>query len=71
MATDSRSIRHFSLSNPEGPDQGNVPRLLRRLAELIEESDPVEVQDVTFQTEITADGPWHSMTVYFHPSDEE
>jgi hypothetical protein len=71
MATDSWPILHFSLSNPEGPDQGNVPRLLRRLAELIEESGPGEVQDVTFQTAITANGPRHSMTVYFHPPDEE
>jgi hypothetical protein len=23
------------------------------------------VQDVTFGTEVTEDGPWHSMTVYF------
>jgi hypothetical protein len=68
MVTESWSIRHFSQSNPEGAEQGDVPRLLRRVADSIEALGPVEVQDVTFQTEITAEGPWHSMTVYFHPS---
>jgi hypothetical protein len=32
---------------------------------------PVEVQDLTFHTEITAEGPWHSMIVYFHRPDDE
>jgi hypothetical protein len=71
MVTESWLVRHFSQSNPEGPEQGDIPRLLRRVADSIEALGAVEVQDVTFETEHTANGPWHSMTVYFHSSDEE
>lgn len=71
VTTESWSIRHFSQANPEGPEHGDVPRLLRLVADSIEELGEVEVQDVTFHTEINEDGPWHSMTVYFHRPDDE
>jgi hypothetical protein len=58
------TIRHFSQANPAGPGQGDVRALLARVGATLEKLGPVEVQDVTFHTEITADGPWHSMTVY-------
>jgi hypothetical protein len=63
-------IHHFSLANPKGHGQDDVPALLRRLAEAVDELGPVEVQDITFDTEVTEDGPWHSMTVYFHKPGE-
>jgi hypothetical protein len=65
--TQSWSIEHFSQANPKGSGQGDVPALLRRVADSIEELGPVRVQDVTFGTEMTADGPWHHLSVYFHP----
>jgi hypothetical protein len=69
MTTEHWDIRHFSQSNPRGNGQGDVPGLLRRVAESIEGLGDVEVQDITFATEATEDGPWHSMTVYFHRRD--
>jgi hypothetical protein len=65
---ESWTVRHFSQSNPKGPGQGNVPALLRRLAETIEQLGAISVQDITFGTEITAGGQWHHMTVYFNSS---
>ena len=63
-------IRHFSLANRVGPGQADVPALLRSVAESIEAHGAVEVQDITFETEVTEDGPCHSMTVYFsYPGD--
>ena len=67
---ESWTIRHFSQGNPKGPGQGDVPALLRRVADNIERRGAVEVQDITFGTEITEDGPWHHLTVYFHDADE-
>jgi len=63
----SWTINHFTQSNPGGPEQvRHVPALLRRVATSIEELGPVEIQDITFGTTITAEGPEHSLTVYFH-----
>ena len=67
--TESWAVRHFSQANPRGPGQDDVPALLRRVADSIERLGPVEVQDVTFGTEVTEDGPWYSLTVYFHEQD--
>ncbi|MGI5171776.1 hypothetical protein ACQEU3_46265 [Spirillospora sp. CA-253888] len=66
---DSWSVRHFSQANPKGPGQGDVPALLRRVADSIEELGRVEVQDLLLHQEITAEGPWTNLTVYFHPAD--
>lgn len=68
-APESWTVRHFSQSNAKGPGQGDVPALLRRVAETIEQLGAIAVQDITFGTEITADGQWHHMTVYFHDDD--
>lgn len=58
-------VLHFSQANPRGPGQGDVPRLLRLIADTIESLE-ARVQDIVFRTEVTEDGPWHSMTVYYH-----
>jgi hypothetical protein len=63
---ESWTIRNFAQSNPKGEGQGDVPELLRRVARSIEELGDVSVQDITFGTEITEDGPWQHLTVYFH-----
>ncbi len=67
---ESSTIRNFSQANPRGPGQDDVPALLRRVAQSIEELGDVRVQDVTFGTEVTEDGPWHDLTVYFHFRDD-
>jgi hypothetical protein len=59
----------FTQNNPEGEGQGNVPALLRRIADTLEELGPVEVMDVVYHPHITGDGDWPNMTVYFHRLD--
>ncbi|WP_431995987.1 hypothetical protein [Streptomyces griseoflavus] len=66
---ESWTIRHFSQANPPGTGQADVPALLRRVADSIESLGPVEVQDLVMHTEVTADGPWPSLTVYFHDAE--
>jgi len=59
------TIGHFSQSNPSGANQGDVPALLRRVADTIEGLGDVEIHDLTFGTDVNEDGPWHRITVYF------
>ena len=56
---------HFSQANPNGPGQDDVPSLLRRVADTIEGLGDVEVLDLIMHTEITEDGDWPNLTVYF------
>jgi hypothetical protein len=56
---------HFSQSNPSGKDQENVPALLRRVADTLEEMKIVDVFDIIMHTDVNADGNWHSLTVYY------
>jgi len=63
---DNWTIFHFSQSNPDGPGQGDVPALLRRVADSIEALGEVMVEDITFSTDPTADERDLSMTVYYH-----
>lgn len=64
--------RHFSLSNPRGKHETDLPRLLRRVAEQIEEMGikPMDLLDLTVSSEITDRGPWWSVTVYWSPYDK-
>jgi hypothetical protein len=57
---------HFSLANPRGEGQGDVPLLLRRAAAVIERYGPVEVADLILHTDVNEFGNWPSVTVYFH-----
>lgn len=66
----SWTVRHFSQANPRGKGQGDVPALMRRVAGDIEQLGPVEVQDIVFSTEITEEGGWPSLTVYFHAAED-
>ncbi|MGB9112030.1 MAG: hypothetical protein WCF24_04805 [Acidimicrobiales bacterium] len=68
---ESWTIQNFSLALPEGTDRSDVPALLRRLADKLEEYGSIDVQDLTFGTEVTADGYVHHVTVYFHRSDDQ
>jgi hypothetical protein len=65
LMTESSTCRHFSQSNPVGPEQGDVPALLRRVADSIEALGDVQVQDLVLHTDVNEDGDWHSLTVYF------
>jgi len=68
MNADAWTCSHFSLANPRGWTQGDLPRLLRRLATRIAAlGQDAMVLDVTFNDEITEDGPWWSATVYYAP----
>jgi hypothetical protein len=65
---DKWTIFHFSQSNAAGDGQGDVPPLLRRVADTLEELGDVQVQDVTFSSEVTEGEDDLTMTVYYHPS---
>lgn len=62
----SWTINHFSQSNPAGAGQGDVPALLRRLADRAALGD-VRVEDITFSTSVTDGEGDLTMTVYHHP----
>ncbi|GIH93777.1 hypothetical protein ACFFMN_16505 [Planobispora siamensis] len=65
------TMRHFSRANPKGPEQGDVPALLRSVVDSIEELGNVEIYDLIMHNEITEDGHWPSITVYFdYPSND-
>lgn len=63
---------HFSQANPRGEGQGNVPALLRRVAETIEDLGNAQVSDLVLHSEITSDGEnWPSLTVYYDTDHDE
>jgi hypothetical protein len=64
-ADQDRIAEHFTLGNPDGPGQDDLPALLRRVAEAIEQLGAVELQDLVLHPETNEFGDCHSMTVYF------
>ena len=66
MSPPTWTIEHFSQANPAGPGQDDVPALLRRVADTLASMGPIDVQDVVFHAEVTADGDCPSVTVYLH-----
>lgn len=69
-STDYQAL-HFAQANPAGPDQADVPNLLRTVASTIENLGPITVADLILHNEITADGNWPSITVYYSKNDAE
>jgi hypothetical protein len=67
------SCEHFSLSNPDNDGADDLPRLLRRVADVMEEYGirPIDILDLTVSQEIAGGGPWWSVTVYWSPDAEE
>jgi hypothetical protein len=61
------TVRDFSQSNPVGDGQGDVAALLRRVAASLDELGDVQIQDVTFHSEVTDGEDDLTMTVYYHP----
>ncbi|MEV6429130.1 hypothetical protein [Nocardia sp. NPDC051463] len=71
MASTDFKALHFSQANPAGPGQADVPNLLRAVASTIEDLGPITVADLILHNEITADGNWPSITVYYSKNDSE
>ena len=65
---DKWSIFHFSVSNTEGPGQGDVAALLRRAADSIELLGDIPVMDLTFKSEVTGAEDDLTITVYYERS---
>ena len=59
------TMNHFSQGNPAGEEQGDVPALLRRVADSITELGDVKVHDITFHTELLDGEDAVTMTVYY------
>ncbi|MFC8044296.1 hypothetical protein [Nocardia sp. NPDC057353] len=71
MPTTGYRTLHFSQANSAGAGQGDVPALLRAVAATIEDLGPVTVADLILHNEITADGDWPSITVYYNVAESE
>jgi len=56
---------HFSLSNPVGPGQGDVAKLLRRAADHLDALGDVQVGDITFNSAPTAEEDDLNLTFYY------
>jgi hypothetical protein len=67
------SSPYFALSNPEAePDFYSMPKLLRRLADYIEElGDDVVVRDINLHTKVTAEGYEPTLVVYYRREKSE
>jgi len=67
----STTCRTWSLGNPEGEHASNLPLLLRRVADQMEH-DGIQAMDflgLTVTEEMTEDGPWFSVSVFWSPDD--
>lgn len=69
----SELMNHFSMTNPEGePDRYSVPKLLRRVADRIEElGDDVIVNDLILHIEVTAEGYLPFINGYYYYEKDE
>ena len=65
--------RRFSLSNPRDDGSTDLPRLLRRVADEIDSRgiDPMDILDLTVSQQITEDGPWWSVNLYWQPDEDD
>jgi hypothetical protein len=65
-AIEDYTTLHFSLSNPEGEGQGDVAKLLRSLADSVESLGDVQIEDITFGSQVTGGEDDLDFTVYYH-----
>jgi hypothetical protein len=63
------TANHFSQANPRGRGREDVPALLRRVAETIAGLGDVQILDLVMHSEVTADGNWPSIVVYYRRVD--
>ena len=71
--SESWSSQHFTLANPRDDGAGDLPKLLRRIADEIEERqlDPMNILDLTISQEIIEGGPWWSASLYCSAGDSD
>jgi hypothetical protein len=62
---DQWSSFHFALSNPSGPGQGDVAKLFRRAADHLDDLGDVQVGDITFNSQPTADEDDLTLSFYY------
>jgi hypothetical protein len=69
----SEPMNYLSITNPEeGPDRYSVPKLLRRVADRIDElGDDVVVNDLILHIEPTGEGYLPSIHVYYYHEKDE
>jgi hypothetical protein len=69
----SEPMNYFSMTNPkEEPDRYSVPKLLRRVADRIDElGDGVIVKDLILHIEVTAEGYLPFINVYYYHEKDE
>jgi len=60
-------VHHFAQANPAGEGENDVPALLRRVADSVEELGPVDVADICFRNNVEDS---INMTVYFRRSQD-
>jgi hypothetical protein len=65
MIDQTWTINHFTQSNPNGTGQGDVAALLRRVADSLDALGDVQVQDLTFHSEVTDGEDDLHVTVYY------
>ncbi len=63
---ENSTVLHFSQSNPSGDGQGDVAALLRRVADSIDGRGDIDVQDITFHSEVTSGEDDLKITVYYN-----
>ncbi len=61
------TCRHFSLSNPINAGPENLPKLLRRVADELEQRGiaPEDILEVTVSNETEAFGPYWTVSTYW------
>jgi hypothetical protein len=65
--SDTWDCHHFSLANAVGHDPTDLPHLLRRVADEIEQREiqAMNILDLMVSSDIDADGPHWSVTLYW------
>ena len=59
-------VHHYSLTSPIETDRADLPSLLRRLADDLEDFGAIDVLDLTMGTRVSEEeGFVHHITVYF------
>ncbi len=67
------TCRTWALGNPMGEHAGNLPMLLRRVADQMEHDGmkPMDILALTVDQEMTAEGPWWSVQVFWSPDADD
>lgn len=69
--TDKWTCFHTSQGNPKGDGQDDLPKLLRTFADTVERLGDIDVLDLTLDDDITAEGSWFSLTLYYSRGGEQ